>query len=109
MRGPLGAHCHAGGDPCHRKAKRVHGDWVELEGRVVGNIFPACRIHHVEQHVVGIKSFGHRVLEACEAIGVAYLAGWSPEGLGAAAKAAGGYDRIARGELERGDIGEMPF
>jgi hypothetical protein len=108
-RGPDGAHSHAGGDPCHRAAKRVHGDWVEHEGRVIGNIFPACRRHHGEQHSHGVESFGRALIEVCEAVGQAYLAGWSPEGLGAAAKSAGGYDKIARAELERGDVGELPF
>jgi hypothetical protein len=78
-----------GGDPCHLRAKRRFGDWVEREGKVVGNIFPACNRHHREQHSIGILSFQaiHRIDldEVTEVVGRAYLEGHEPETLAAAA------------------------
>jgi len=87
-----------GGDPCHRHAVRCSGDWVELDGELVGNIFPACRAHHRAQHSEGIASFpaarGLDLANACRLIGRAYQRGWSADGLGAAALARRGYSGI---------------
>jgi hypothetical protein len=83
------------GDPCHLHTSRVSGDWVELNGELVGNIFPACRMHHGEQHSEGIYTFPNaRGLDldvVCSLIGDAYRRGWSADGLGAAALAKRGY------------------
>ena len=37
---------------CHVRGRRMWGDY--------GNCFPACRLHHAEQHAFGIKSFQAR-------------------------------------------------
>lgn len=83
-----------GGDPCHVRAKRRFGDWLEREGRVVGNLFPGCADHHAEQHRIGVWSFEGRhgvdLAAVAEAVGLAYLAGHEPEAVGAAALR-GGY------------------
>jgi hypothetical protein len=85
-----------GGDPAHRLTRRRFGDWVELDGEVVANIYPACRAHHREQHDRGRSTFetahGVDLLEVCRVVGSAYLLGWSTEGLGAAARS--GYSSV---------------
>ena len=99
-----------GGDPCHLHTSRVSGDWLEVDGELVGNIFPACRLHHREQHSDGFVRFaGARGLdmpEVCKLIGRAYQRGWSADGLGAAALARRGYSDI---ELNLELSGELPF
>jgi len=84
-----------GGDPCHLHTKRVAGDWLEHDGEFVGNIFPACRVHHSAQHSEGIYSFqisrGLDLHATVSLIGKAYQRGWSADGLGAAAIIRRGY------------------
>ena len=99
-----------GGDPCHLHTKRVAGDWLELDGQLVGNLFPGCRSHHAEQHDRGIKTFASThaldLHAVCVVIGRAYQLGWSAEGLGVAALAARGYAGV---DVENVLDGEMPF
>lgn len=98
------------GDPCHRGTRRNHGDWDELPDSdvLVGNIFPACRAHHDEQHL-GIFTFQLRrkldLDKICRVIGEAYQAGWSPDGLGVAARASG-YMAVDPTQVIDG---ELPF
>lgn len=97
------------GDPCHRGARRRFGDWGELPDKtLVGNIFPACRAHHDEQHH-GIWTFQLRhkleLDRICQIVGDAYRAGWSPEGLGVAARASG-YMAV---DVTQVLDGELPF
>jgi hypothetical protein len=98
-----------GGDPCHLHTQRNAGDWIELDGRLVGNIFPACRLHHREQHSAGFERFAAaRDLDMpaiCQLIGSAYRRGWSADGLGAAALLRRGYSDI---NLDRMLTGELP-
>jgi hypothetical protein len=97
-----------GGDPCHLHTTRRFGDWLELDGELVGNIFPACRLHHREQHSDGFERFagarGLDIAEFCKLIGRAYRLGWSTDGLGSAVLRARGYagvdvDDVLDGEL----------
>jgi len=87
-----------GGDPCHLHATRRFGDWLELDGELVGNIFPACRLHHGAQHSEGIYSFpssrGLDLDSTVLVIGRAYQRGWSADGLGAAAINKRGYAAV---------------
>jgi hypothetical protein len=87
-----------GGDPCHLHTSRVSGDWLEVDGEIVGNIFPACRMHHGAQHSEGIYSFPSSRGLALDAtvlvIGRAYQRGWSADGLGAAAINKRGYAAV---------------
>ena len=87
-----------GGDPCHLHTSRVSGDWLERDGEFVGNIFPACRLHHGAQHSEGIYSFpSARRLDldtTVLVIGRAYQRGWSADGLGAAATNKRGYAAV---------------
>ena len=57
-------------DPCHYYTERNHGD--EL-------LFPGCRVHHAEQHTIGIESFarkyGLKLLEICERLRWQFLHG----------------------------------
>jgi hypothetical protein len=84
-----------GGDPCHLHTSRVSGDWLEVDGELVGNIFPACRLHHGAQHSEGIYTFpsarGLDLDATVLLIGKAYRLGWSADGLGAAALRVRGY------------------
>jgi hypothetical protein len=84
-----------GGDPCHLHTSRVSGDWLTVDGEFVGNIFPACRLHHGAQHSEGIYSFtnarGIDLAATVLLIGMAYRRGWSADGLGAAALRVRGY------------------
>jgi hypothetical protein len=84
-----------GGDPCHLHTSRVSGDWLEQDGELVGNIFPACRLHHGAQHSEGIYTFplarGLDLDATVLLIGRAYRRGWSADGLGAAALRVRGY------------------
>ena len=99
-----------GGDPCHMHTKRVAGDWLDVDGELVGNIYAGCRTHHAEQHDRGIKTFararGVDLAAVCKLIGSAYKRGWSAEGLGAAAIAARGYASV---DVEQVLDGELPF
>lgn len=99
-----------GGDPCHLHTKRVAGDWLEHDGELVGNIFPACRLHHGAQHSEGIYTFASKRGLDLDAtvllIGTAYQLGWSADGLGAAALHAGGYAGV---DVKQVDVGEIPF
>jgi len=99
-----------GGDPCHLRTKRVSGDWLELDGELVGNMFPGCRTHHGEQHDRGVKTFASThaldLHAVCVVIGRAYQLGWSAEGLGVAALADRGYAGV---DVELVLDGEMPF
>ena len=99
-----------GGDPCHLHTKRVAGDWLELDGELVGNLFPGCRTHHAEQHDRGVKTFASShaldLHAVCVVIGRAYQRGWSAEGLGVAALAARGYEGV---DAELVLDGELPF
>ena len=94
-------------DPCHLRAKRRFGDWLEVAGTMRGNIFPACRRHHAEQHQRGVETFarahGLELVEVCRVVGAAYLEGWSEEGLGAAARA-GGYERVDSSKVIDGGL-----
>jgi len=87
-----------GADPCHFRCKRVNGDWVNVDGELHGNLFPLFRRHHNEQHSRGIKTWqrlhGVELAQVCRVIGVAYLAGCSPQLLSRAAVIAGGYQHI---------------
>jgi hypothetical protein len=87
-----------GGDPCHLHTSRVSGDWLEVDGELVGNIFPACRVHHGAQHSEGIYSFpisrGIDLDATVLVIGRAYRLGWSPDGLGVAAMKKRGYAAV---------------
>lgn len=87
-----------GGDPCHRRTKRRFGDWVEVEGSVIGNIWPGCHAHHREQHDRGVLTFSRKygldLMEVCRVVGAAYLAGHEPETLGAAAMGIGYVDGL---------------
>ena len=44
---------------CHVKGKRAYGAWLTCPhtGDRIGNIYPACKTHHDEQHDHGIKTF----------------------------------------------------
>jgi len=99
-----------GGDPCHRKTKRVSGDWLDVGGELSGNIYPACREHHVEQHSYGIATFagGHslKLAKVCKAVGEAYTLGWSSDALGVEARARGGYTRVSLADV---GSGELPY
>lgn len=81
------------GDPCHLHARRRFGDWLERDGELIGNIYPACRRHHGEQHNEGIESFprarGLDLDAVCRIVGEAYRLGWSADGLGSEALACG--------------------
>lgn len=88
-----------GVDPCHLRTKRVNGDWLRgVAGDPVGNIFPAMRKHHTEQHTIGIDSFAHKhdrnLVEVCRVVGEGYLRGLDPEDLSALAIRAGGYEVV---------------
>lgn len=87
-----------GGDPCHLHTSRVSGDWLEVDGELVGNIFPACRLHHGAQHSEGIYSFpssrGLDLDATVLVIGRAYRLGWSPDGLGVEAIQKRGYAAV---------------
>lgn len=88
-----------GVDPCHLRAKRNNGDWIRGGcGEPVGNIFPAMRSYHTEQHKIGIKSFAKKhdrdLAEVCRVVGEGYLRGLEPEDLSALAIRAGGYDKV---------------
>jgi hypothetical protein len=85
-----------GGDPCHRLGRRRFGDWLgPFELELTGNLYPACRDHHTDQHTAGINTFasgrGIDLAEITLLIGRAYQRGWSADGLGAAALARRGY------------------
>jgi hypothetical protein len=98
-----------GGDPCHLHTSRVSGDWLEQDGELVGNIFPACRLHHGAQHSEGIYTFpsarGLDLDAVCSLIGRAYRRGWSADGLGAAAVRVRGYVGV---DVEAVLSGELP-
>ena len=88
-----------GVDPCHLRTKRIAGDWVAgAGGEPVGNIFPARRKHHTEQHDIGIKSFatkqGLDLEQVCRPVGEGYLLGLDPEEMSERARAAGGYQHV---------------
>jgi len=95
-----------GGDPCHRLARRRWGDWLEVDGELVGNLFPACRAHHREQHDRGIETFarahGLDLAVICTVVGRAYLDGWSVDGLGTAARA--GYEAVDLTDVRDGGL-----
>lgn len=100
-----------GGDPCHLHTKRVAGDWLEqADGELVGNIFPACRLHHGAQHSEGIYTFASKRGLNLDAtvllIGKAYQLGWSADGLGAAALCVRGYVGV---DVSAVLAGELPF
>lgn len=89
----------SGVDPCHRLTKRNNGDWVGGScGEPVGNIFPAMRKNHREQHDTGIKSFAEKheldLAEVCRVVGEGYLLGLEPDELSALAISAGGYEKV---------------
>lgn len=94
------------GDPCHRRAKRRFGDWTEVDGSLVGNIYPACRLHHGEQHNAGIETFAATrsidLVEICRIVGAAYQLGWSPDGLTVAAIR--GYERVDVNDVIDGEL-----
>jgi len=96
-----------GGDPCHRLARRRFGDWVAVESEVIGNLFPACRLHHREQHDHGRDTFevSHelRLERVCKVIGLAYCSGWSAEALAAAALGRG-YASIDAADVQTGGL-----
>ena len=98
-----------GGDPCHLHTKRVSGDWLEHDGELGGNIFPACRLHHGAQHSEGISTFASKrgldLAAVCLLIGRAYQRGWSADGLAVAALCARGYVDV---EVEQVLDGELP-
>jgi hypothetical protein len=87
-----------GSEPCHVRCKRRFGDWLEIEGRLVANLYPGCSAHHREQHARGVATFaaahGIDLLEVGRAVAVAYLDGHEPETLGAAARAHGYVDGL---------------
>lgn len=98
------------GDPCHRLARRRFGDWVhDLELGLIGNIYPGCRAHHGEQHDHGRTTFevehGIDLRVICRVVGLAYIKGWSAEGLASAARA-DGYERV---DLEQQLDGDLPY
>jgi hypothetical protein len=98
------------GDPCHWRTVARHGDWLEVDGVAVGNIFPGCRLHHAEQHQVGIRSWPARhgldLGPISAAVGRAYLGGWSADGLAAAVLTAKCYTRV---DLSLRLDGGLPF
>lgn len=88
-----------GVDPCHLRTKRNNGDWVPgVAGEPVGNIFPAVRRYHQEQHKIGIKSFAEKheinLAEICRVVGEGYLLGLEPDELSMLAISAGGYEMV---------------
>lgn len=90
-----------GADPCHRLTKRNNGDWVELDDRVVGNIFPARRKHHQNQSRQPISHWEEEtgwergdLAQICAAVGRGYLEGWTPDALSVEARRCGGYQNI---------------
>lgn len=63
-------------DPCHYFTRRNYGDLL---------LFPGCRVHHQEQHRIGVVSFavkyGLQLLELCQRLRAQYLGGdWLTEG-----------------------------
>lgn len=85
-------------DPAHHRTKRVAHDWIDVDGRLVGNLMPLHRLRHIEQHSMPIADFeAHHdinVAKVCEVVGEAYQSGWSAYSLSIAAIEARGYQHL---------------